>query len=131
MASAELLHWFKEITVKQEALGKEIPGWVIGRLILGALAVIFWLEHRTPLRRTCEDKLRHDARNLAMSAMTAVAVRLGEKPFTTPLAMRVHKSGWGLLPHLKLPPVVEGALASVLLDYTLYIWHVLTHRIPF
>ena len=80
--------------MKQEALGKEIPGWLTGGLILGALVAILWLEHRSPLRRTCEDKLRHDARNLAMSAMTAVAVRLGEKPFTTPLAKRFHKSSW-------------------------------------
>ena len=117
--------------MKQEALGKEIPGWLTGGLILGTLVAILWLEHRSSLRRTCEDKLRHDARNLAMSAMTAVAVRLGEKPFTTRLAKRVHKSGWGFLPSLNLPPAVEIALAAAMLDYTLYIWHVLTHRIPF
>jgi len=29
-----------------------------------------------------------------------------------------------------LPAWAEGALALLLLDYTLYVWHVLTHRVP-
>jgi Fatty acid hydroxylase superfamily len=35
-----------------------------------------------------------------------------------------------LLPRLRLPSLVETALAVLLLDYTLYIWHVLTHKVP-
>lgn len=116
---------------RSEALGKEIPGWVTGGLVLGTLAAILWLERRRPLRRAREDKLRRDARNLAMGAMTAVTVRLAEKPFTAPLAKRVHERSWGLVPSLDLPPLAEVGLAVVLLDYTLYIWHVLTHHVPF
>jgi len=37
----------------------------------------------------------------------------------------------GLLKLLRLPAWLEVALAVVLLDYTLYLWHVLTHRSPF
>jgi sterol desaturase/sphingolipid hydroxylase (fatty acid hydroxylase superfamily) len=116
---------------RAEALGKELPGWLTGALVLGALAVTLWLEKRRPLRRAREDKLRRDARNLAMGAMTAVTIRLTEKPIVAPLAKKVHEKGWGLLPRLKLPPALEVALAAVLLDYTLYVWHVLTHRVPF
>ncbi len=47
-----------------------------------------------------------------------------------PLAARVDRHGWGLLPRLGLPKPVETAAAVVLLDYTLYVWHVLTHRVP-
>lgn len=116
---------------RSEALGREVPRWATGALVLGALAAILWLEQRRPLRRAREHKLRRDARNLAMGAMTAVAVRLGEKPFTTPLARKVHERAWGLLPRLNLPPPLEIGLAVVLLDYTLYLWHVLTHSLPF
>jgi hypothetical protein len=35
-----------------------------------------------------------------------------------------------LPPRLRLPSLVETALAVLLLDYTLYIWHVLTHKVP-
>src|SRR5436309_11918749 len=61
-----------EISVRprrSEALGKEVPGWVTGALVLGTLAAILWLERRRPLRPAREDKLRRDARNLAMGAM--------------------------------------------------------------
>jgi sterol desaturase/sphingolipid hydroxylase (fatty acid hydroxylase superfamily) len=38
---------------------------------------------------------------------------------------------WGLLKIFNLPAWVEVTVAVVLMDYTLYIWHVLTHRVPF
>jgi sterol desaturase/sphingolipid hydroxylase (fatty acid hydroxylase superfamily) len=107
-----------------------LPGWLSGGLVLGALALILWLEKRRPLRRTREGKLRHDARNMALGAMTALTIRVAEKPLVEPLAKKVRHRRWGLLPRLNLPPAVEVALAAVLLDYTLYIWHVLTHKVP-
>jgi sterol desaturase/sphingolipid hydroxylase (fatty acid hydroxylase superfamily) len=100
-------------------------------VVVGALGTILWLENRRRLRAPREDKLRRDTRNLALGALTAVAIRLTEKPLTDPLAKKVHARRWGLLPRLGLPPVLEVGLATVLLDYTLYVWHVLTHRIPF
>lgn len=116
---------------RSSALGREVPVWLTGGLVLGALGTILWLEKRRPLRREREDKLRRDTRNLAMGAMTAITIRLTEKPVVAPLARWVHRKRRGLLPRLDLPPAAETALATVLLDYTLYIWHVLTHRVPF
>ena len=43
---------------------------------------------------------------------------------------KVQEKRWGLLPRLRLPSLVETALAVLLLDYTLYIWHVLTRKVP-
>lgn len=37
----------------------------------------------------------------------------------------------GLLPSLKLHPLPEKILGLLLMDYTLYWWHVFTHRVPF
>ena len=39
--------------------------------------------------------------------------------------------GWGLLNQLDLPPPVAGVMAIVLLDLTIYLQHLLFHRIPF
>ena len=109
-----------------------MPGWLSAGLVLGALGVILIVEALRPLRRTQhEAKLRRDTRNLAMSALSAVAIRYTEKPLTAPLMKRVQQGGLGLLPRLKLHPVVEVAAAVLLLDYTLYLWHVLTHKVPF
>ena len=115
---------------RSAALGRELPGWVTGAVVVGMLAAMLFLEKRRPLRRTREAKARHDARNLAMAGMTAVAIRIAEKPIVAPLAKKVHEKRWGLLPRLNLPPALEVALAAVLLDYTLYVWHVLTHKVP-
>jgi sterol desaturase/sphingolipid hydroxylase (fatty acid hydroxylase superfamily) len=62
--------------------------------------------------------------------MTITAIRLTEKPLTRPLTRIVHEKRWGLLPRLELPAAAEIAAAVVLLDYTLYLWHVLTHKVP-
>jgi sterol desaturase/sphingolipid hydroxylase (fatty acid hydroxylase superfamily) len=95
-------------------------------LVLGTLAAALLLERRRPLRRMREDHLRRDVRNASMALMTMSAIALTEKP----LVRMVQRKGWGLLPRLNLHPFFEAALAMVLLDYTLYIWHVLTHKVP-
>jgi sterol desaturase/sphingolipid hydroxylase (fatty acid hydroxylase superfamily) len=47
-----------------------------------------------------------------------------------PLALRVEQRRWGLLKQVRLPWWLEVPAAMALLDYTLYLWHVLTHRVP-
>ena len=116
---------------KKELPERELPGWLNGLLIAGTLAAVVLGELRRPLRRTREPKLRHDLRNAAMSVMTAAAVSLTQKPLTTPALQAVRRNGVGLLQLGRLPAGLQFALSIVLLDYTLYIWHYLTHRIPF
>lgn len=41
------------------------------------------------------------------------------------------ETGAGFLPRLRLPVRIETLLGVLLLDYTLYWWHVLLHRVPF
>jgi len=115
---------------RSQQLGREIPTWLSAGLVFGALAAILWLEKRRPLRREREVKLRRDARNVVMGAMTAIVIQLAEKPLVMPLARRAHEKRRGLLPRLGLGRVLETVLATILLDYTLYIWHVLMHRVP-
>jgi sterol desaturase/sphingolipid hydroxylase (fatty acid hydroxylase superfamily) len=42
----------------------------------------------------------------------------------------VRRRRYGLLYVCRLPPPLHLILAVVFLDYTLYMWHVLTHRVP-
>jgi len=99
--------------------------------VLGAAGLLVWLERRRPLRREVEPKPLREARNLAVAAVGAVALSMTEKPLAGALTSLVERRRWGLLKVLRLPAWVEVALAVVLLDYTLYLWHVLTHRAPF
>ncbi len=111
---------------------KGVPAWLGAPLIVGAFAAFAWWERRRPLRRgQVEPKLRREARNLAVAGVGALVLQLAEAPIVAPLAGLVERRGWGLLKRVRLPVWLEVALACVLLDYTLYRWHVLTHRSPF
>lgn len=46
------------------------------------------------------------------------------------VARIAEKRNWGALPCLALPPALQTAAAVLLMDYTLYWWHVLLHRMP-
>jgi sterol desaturase/sphingolipid hydroxylase (fatty acid hydroxylase superfamily) len=99
-------------------------------LICGAFGVLLWWEYRRPLRRVVESKPGRVTRNLAVAAISALALQLVERPVITPLAAAVVRRRWGVLQRRNLPTWGEAVLAVVLLDYTLYLWHVLTHRAP-
>ncbi len=111
--------------------GRPPPGWLRIGLGLGAFALLLALETRRPLRRPVEPKLRRDLRNLAVAAAGVVALRLAERPLVAPLARTVEARRLGLVKRVRLPAWAETALGVALMDYTLYLWHVLTHRMPF
>jgi sterol desaturase/sphingolipid hydroxylase (fatty acid hydroxylase superfamily) len=61
----------------------------------------------------------------------AVVLQLAELPVVGLLTGLVEGRNWGLLKQISTPLWVEVLLAFLLMDYTLYVWHVLTHRVPF
>ena len=109
----------------------KVPGWLTLPLVLGAFAALVWLERKRPLRSEVEPKLTRGARNLAVAGVSAVALQLTESPVAFKLTALVEQHYLGLLKRLPLPAWLEVALAVILLDYTLYVWHVLTHNVPF
>lgn len=108
-----------------------MPAWLSASLAVGAFGLLWLAERRRPLRRAVEPKAAHDARNLAVAVAAAVSLQLVERPVVELLTKLVERRGWGLLKLARLPRWLEVMLAVVLLDYTLYLWHVLTHRVPF
>ncbi|HEX9918309.1 MAG TPA: sterol desaturase family protein [Pyrinomonadaceae bacterium] len=109
---------------------RKIPTWINASLALGAFGALTWLERRRPLRRQVESELERRARNLCVAGVAAAALQLAERPVVERLTALVERRKVGLLKQVALPRALEVALAVVLLDYTLYVWHVLTHRVP-
>jgi sterol desaturase/sphingolipid hydroxylase (fatty acid hydroxylase superfamily) len=109
---------------------KKLPTWLSSSLVFGTFGLLLWLEQRRPLRPAVESKLRRNLRNLTVAAVSAIAIRIGEKPVTGLLTNLVERRRLGLLKQMRLPKAIEALLAVVLMDYTLYVWHVLTHRVP-
>lgn len=116
---------------QNRTMARELPSWLNSILIFGTLVTVVYLEIKRPLRKMKQDKLTRDTRNLLMSVMTAATIAIAEKPVTAPLSMAVERNRWGLLKLRRLPVWAELLLSVVLLDYTLYLWHFLTHKVPF
>lgn len=104
--------------------------WLGPALILGAAAGLMLLERRHPLRRATLPPDARDLRNFAFAAAAGLTVRMVETATVAPLAAFVARRRWGLINRLPLPHGVRRALALALMDYTLYVWHILTHRVP-
>ncbi len=109
---------------------RSLPLWLAGTVVAVTFALLLWLEGHRPLRRTVEPKRRRLARNLAVAALSTAAVALTERPAIGPLTELVASRRWGLLHWAALPAALEVPIALLLMDYTLYVWHVLTHRVP-
>jgi sterol desaturase/sphingolipid hydroxylase (fatty acid hydroxylase superfamily) len=107
-----------------------MPVWISGLVIAGVFGALLVLELRRPLRKSVEPKLRRNVRNLVMAGAGALALRLAEQPVALPLSQWVDRHHWGLLQIAPMPFWVEVPVAVLLMDYTLYWWHVATHRIP-
>jgi sterol desaturase/sphingolipid hydroxylase (fatty acid hydroxylase superfamily) len=102
---------------------------LIAPAVLSAFVLTVVLaERRGPLRTAEEPWLRRDGRNLAVAALSALAVGHLERPVVEPLARMTERRRWGLVGRLPAPDWARDALAVLLMDYSLYGWHVLTHR---
>jgi sterol desaturase/sphingolipid hydroxylase (fatty acid hydroxylase superfamily) len=98
--------------------------------IAGACVALVTLELCLPLRRATEPPAQRNLRNLAVAGISAAVLRVAQKPLLDWLATRIESRRVGLLQQFALPKWLELSLAVVLMDYTLYLWHVLTHRVP-
>lgn len=112
------------------AAARPLPRWLTVGLVAGTFLALAWFERRRPLRRAIESGLPRTGRNLALAALGALAVQVAEMPIASRSARAVERRRWGLVKRLRLPVWLEVPLALLLLDYTLYVWHVLTHRVP-
>ncbi len=122
------------MTTKRQPESKKariVPSWIGAALTVGTFAALVILEYRRPLRSAqVEPKLVRNVRNLTVASAALVVTQIVERPFAMRLAQRVEHRHQGLLKQLKLPRALETTFAVLLLDYTLYIWHYLTHRVP-
>ena len=107
-----------------------IPSPFRGLLIPGWLAALIWLERRHALRPSHDSKIVRDARNLTVAAAAAAVVQFAEVPVAFGLAELAQTKRLGLLSRLPLPFSARAILGFLALDYTLYWWHLLTHRVP-
>lgn len=105
--------------------------WIRGILTVGTFAVLFYFENKRPLREQVESTETNTARNFAIASLAGVTSALLEMPVADKLTKFTTEKNFGLLKFFKLPKFIEDFLSVILLDYTLYLWHVLTHKSDF
>ncbi len=110
---------------------KKLPFWLTALVVAGTFGALLAVELSRPLRRPRENKLRHETRNFAVAGTAALALALTEMPVAERLTKLVESKRIGLLKSAKMPVWMEAAFALLLLDYTFYLWHVLTHKNAF
>ena len=110
---------------------EEVPGWLRALLIGGTAAVLFALERRQALRPSRrESRTVRTGRNLAIAGLAGFVMNLIEAPLVKRVARHVDRHDLGAAYLLTRNPILRVAAGVVLLDYGLYLWHVLTHKVP-
>jgi sterol desaturase/sphingolipid hydroxylase (fatty acid hydroxylase superfamily) len=102
------------------------------RIVIGAaiFLALTWAEARRPLRAPTQPRRRRIAINLGVAAVSLVLVVLAYREIVLGAVDWADQHGLGLLRWSGAPAVVAAPLAVVLLDYTLWHWHWLNHRLP-
>jgi sterol desaturase/sphingolipid hydroxylase (fatty acid hydroxylase superfamily) len=103
--------------------------WVA--VTLAAVVVLcFVAERRRPLRALTRPLGERLATNVALVALAALVLRGLMVPAGLMVAAAAERAGIGVLHWLPLPALAAGGLGFLLLDWTLYLWHRLNHRVP-
>jgi sterol desaturase/sphingolipid hydroxylase (fatty acid hydroxylase superfamily) len=101
-----------------------------GGLLLAFGAAMLLLQRRRQARPYVEPAPVHVGRNLVVAGLAAATTHLIEAPLVVPVARAAAARRLGIVHVLPGPGWVRTIAAVVLLDYTLYIWHILVHRLP-
>ena len=106
---------------------KSLSGlWLAAAAIAGVLVT----ERLRPKRVRTQAEPARTLTNLALGAMSLAVVGGVQRPLTAPLAAQMLARRQGLAQALGGPAWRRDLLAMLLLDWSMYHWHVATHRVP-
>ena len=108
-----------------------LPLWVVPAIISVTFAVLFVAETVIPLRPRVEPRFRHLVRNFTTGGISLAIMTLVQTPLLIPVSEFIERNDAGLLHWLDVPRPYATIVAIILLDYTLWIWHWASHRVPF
>lgn len=102
-------------------------------LFLGLFLVIALAEHVLPRRARVQPKGRRWATNWAIVIMDTVLLRalaLAIPALAVGAALDAQSKGWGLFNQLDWPVWAEFLAALLILDWLIWLQHVVTHKVP-
>lgn len=100
-------------------------------ILASVFAFFLLLENFYPLRTPTQLKSNRYLENLFLILFSFPFTRLLSLPLVYKVVMIVEQNHWGILNYLKLDGVTGSILSIVLLDYSIYWWHVGNHKLRF
>lgn len=97
---------------------------------LGMLGLMLLWEWRQPFRVFPETKPKRLARHLGLMALNTVLLRLLSGGGAYLAAQFAAERGYGLFHRIEVPAGLAFAAGLVLLDFAIYLQHVVFHRVP-
>jgi sterol desaturase/sphingolipid hydroxylase (fatty acid hydroxylase superfamily) len=107
------------------------PAWLTPAIIAIGFFLFLAMETASPLRRRREPRLRRTVRNLAIAGLGLATVELLQIPVLLPVARWTAEKRFGLLGAINATGWPRVLSALLLLDYTLWFWHWMNHRVLF
>ena len=107
-----------------------MPLWVAPLVVAATFLPLLAFELLRPLRPAVEPKGRRLLRNAVVAASGFAVLALLQAPALGSAWRWMEEHRIGLLHRVNLPRGVEVLLAVLLLDYTLWHWHWLNHKVP-
>jgi sterol desaturase/sphingolipid hydroxylase (fatty acid hydroxylase superfamily) len=100
-------------------------------IFLGVFALMLLLEALIQRHPTVDSKPRRFAINLGLTGVDIIVVKLLFGTAAVGAAAFAEDQSWGVLNYLNWPVWLEITLAVILLDFSIYVQHVVVHMIPF
>ncbi len=97
---------------------------------LAVFVAVAVLERLAPRRPLATSRARRWASNLGLLALNPLSVRAVFPALPVGLALLAEDRGWGLLNQVSWPYWLELVIGAVILDFVIYLQHVLHHAVP-
>jgi len=96
----------------------------------GVFALIALWEIRAPRRALRVSKTQRWTANLGIVVLNTVMLRLLFPAAAVGMALFAQQHGWGVFNYFQTPEVVAVLASVVILDFAIYIQHVMVHAVP-
>jgi sterol desaturase/sphingolipid hydroxylase (fatty acid hydroxylase superfamily) len=97
---------------------------------LGIFVVMALWEAMVPRRKRLFSRLARWPHNIGVVILNTVILRLLFPTAAIGVALAAESNGWGLFNNLALPSLLVLVLSVVIMDFAIYLQHVLVHAVP-
>ena len=97
---------------------------------LGIFALMAWWEVVAPRRKQTFSRRTRWPNNIGIVVLNTVVLRVLFPTAAVGLAVAAEANGWGLFNAFSVPALLAVVLSVVIMDFAIYLQHVLVHAVP-